>query len=392
MSVLGDRTPIRLAVDFDNKRAEVELANGIVVSSPLKGRAAEHDGEVGRTDYDPKRREQTITFHSGETATFEIGPTKSPDVPVVYLDQNKWVGLACQQWSPEKVPIADRDGYARLTVLARERAIILPLSGAHAFETARKRNARKRREVATTMLQLSRGWQMRSPLKVRREELLYSIAKYSPDGTRFQRRPAFTLDPDALFSASDYIEKDSPEAELRARLTWAPALAEVLTDKEHEDDEAARTKGERWAALHAGVGARMREANASPEEKWSTARMAVLSDLTDEMAAASATVGLSRGAWEKWLAESEDNFALMPAIARVQRVTHQRLCNAQHPWRGNDLADMHFLSCAAGYADFLLAEGDTSHHLREAERRGVPPGGQICGSPGDLANHLEGRC
>ena len=95
-------------------------------------------------------------------ATFEIGPTESPGVPVVYLDQNHWIMLARQQWSPEKVPEPHREGYARLTALARERAIVLPLSAAHAFETARK-DGHQRRELATTMLQLSRGWQMRSP-------------------------------------------------------------------------------------------------------------------------------------------------------------------------------------------------------------------------------------
>jgi hypothetical protein len=101
---------------------------------------------------------------------------------VVYLDQNHWIMLARQQWAPEKVPAPHRDGYERLTMLARERAIVLPLSAAHAFETAR-RDGRQRRELATTMLQFSRGWQMRSPLKVRREELLCAVAGSRSDST-----------------------------------------------------------------------------------------------------------------------------------------------------------------------------------------------------------------
>jgi hypothetical protein len=295
--------------------------------------------------------------------------------------------LACQQWSPEKVPVPHREGYARLTTLARERAIILPLSAAHAFETARK-DGHQRRDLATTMLQLSRGWQMRSPLKVRREELLCNIAEYRADATEHQQRPTFTLDPDALFSTSDYAGKDSPEADLHARLTWVPALVETLIEDEREDNEVARAKGERWASIHAGAAIRMAEADASPEEKWATARMAVLTDLTDELAAAAATAGLDRGEWEEWLAESEGNFASMPAIARVQQVTHQRPCNPQYPWRVNDLADMHFLSCAAGYADYLLAEKATSHDLRCAERR-VPSGARICRAPGELVDLIE---
>lgn len=385
MDSIADRAPTRLAVDYGSKRAEVELSNGLVLARPLSGRAAEHDGEIGRTDYEPESGELTITFRWGGTAILEIGPVERPDAPVVYLDQNHWIMLACQQFAPEKVPATHRDGYARLTALAREHAIVLPLSAAHAFETARK-DGRQRRELATTMLQLSRGWQMRSPLKVRREELICAVAGCRPDSDEPRPRPVFTLDPDALFSASDYAEKDSPAADLHARLTWAPALAETLIEDEREDDEIARAKAERWATLHAEVGARMAAADASPEEKWATAQMALLSDLTEELASAAA--GLDRRGWEEWLADSESSFAAMPAIGRVQAVTHQRLCNSQYPWNRRDLSDMHFLSCAAGYADFLLAEKATSHDLRCAEPR-VSSGAYICRSPGELAELIE---
>jgi hypothetical protein len=182
--------------------------------------------------------------------------------------------------------------------------------------------------------------------------------------------------------------KDSLPADLHARLTWAPALAETLIEDEREDDENARAKADRWAALHAEIGARMAAANASPEEKWGTARMAVLSDLTDELASAAATAELDGREWEEWLAGSESSFDAMPAIGRVQAVTHQRLCDSQYPWHRRDLSDMHFLSCAAGYADFLLAEKATSHDLRRAERR-VASGARICLSPGELADFIE---
>jgi hypothetical protein len=41
MDSSADRTPARLAVDHSNKRAEVELASGLVLAGPLSGRAAE---------------------------------------------------------------------------------------------------------------------------------------------------------------------------------------------------------------------------------------------------------------------------------------------------------------------------------------------------------------
>ncbi len=386
MSNGADRTPTRFAVDYGSKTAEVELASGLILATPLSQSAA-HAGDVTRTDYDLADGEQTVTFPWGDTATFEIGPVECPQAPVAYLDQNHWVELARQQWSPEKVPAPHRDGYARLLTLARERAVVLPLSAAHCFETARK-DGRQRRQLGTTMLQLSRGWQMRAPLKVRREELLCNISRLHPGSEAIDQRPVFTLDPDALFTSSDYETKESFEADLHARLTWPPALADAVIEDEREDDENARTKAQHWAAVHSGIAARMAEANASAEEKWATARMALLADLTDELAAVASTVGLEQGEWEAWLADSEVNFAFMPSIARVQQSTHRRLCNPQHRWRVNDLSDMYFLACAAGYADFLLAEKATSNDLRRAESR-VPPGARICRSPGELVELLE---
>jgi hypothetical protein len=387
MSIAADRTPTRLAVDHEGNWAEVELASGLVVASALSGRAAGHDGDVGRSDYDPESREATITFRWGESVIFDIGPVEHPNVPVVYLDQNHWVMLACQQWSPEKVPTSHRDGYARLTKLARERAIVLPLSGAHAVETART-DRRWRRDLATTMLQLSRGWQMRGTLKVRREELICALAGYQGGTKSLRPRPVFTLDPDALFGTSDYAEESSPTADLRVRLTWASVLADVMIEDEREDDDDARAKAERWATTYAEIGIRLGESNASREEKRISAWIALLADFKEDVAGAAMAVGLDRGDLENWMEDSQDAFAAMPAIGRIHEITQRRLSNPQHPWRVNDLSDMHFLACAAGYADYLLAEKATSHDLRCAEGR-VPSGARICRSPGELVDLIE---
>lgn len=386
----ASRSLTRFGVDHENKRAEVELSSGLVVASPLSGRAAEHnDCDIGRSSYNPASRDLTITFRWGESVILEIGPVERPGVPVVYLDQNHWVMLARLQWSPAKVPSSHRDGYARLTALARERAIILPLSGGHAVETGRT-DRRWRRDLATTMLQLSRGWQMRGALKVRREELICALAGFRGDTRSLRPRPAFTLDPDALFGASDYAGEATPEADLRARLTWASVFADVMIEDERDDADDARGVAERWATMYAAIGTQLGESDASREEKRTSAWTALLADFTDDLAGAAMAVGLDRSELEDWIEGSEDAFAAMPAIGRIHEVTHRRLSNPQHPWHVNDLNDMHFLACAAGYADFLLAEKATSNDLRCAEAR-VPPGARICRSPGELADLVEAR-
>lgn len=390
MSAAADRTPTRLDVDYGNKRAEVELASGIVLASPLSGRAAEHVSEIGRTGYDPNSRELAITFRWGETAIFEVGPVERPGAPVVYLDQNHWIMLARLQWSPSKITSeSQREEYARLASLARERAITLPLSGARAVETARK-DGRQRRDLATTMLQLSRGWQMRSPIKVRREELACAFAGVRSVARPPRLRPVFTLDPDALFITSDYAEASSAERDFHARQIWAPAIAATFIEDEREDDEIARVALERWASRYAALGIGMEEAKFSPEEKRASAREALLADFTDDLTWAAAAVDLDHDELGAWLRDSEESIAAMPSNGRVQELTIRRLGNSQHRWRHGNLNDMQFLACAAGYADFLLAENETSDDLRRAEAR-VPAGARICHSAGELADLIEGE-
>jgi hypothetical protein len=47
------------------------------------------------------------------------------------------------------------------------------------------------------------------------------------------------------------------------------------------------------------------------------------------------------------------------------------MCNAGQRWEANDLVDIMFLCCAAGYADVVVGERRTIGYLRQA--RHPPP-------------------
>jgi hypothetical protein len=341
--------PKRLTVDWSGKRAEIEFDGGRVLSSVLSGAAAERQDEIGRSDYDPRTGEVTISFAWDERAVLDVGPDKEDGMPVVYLDQNHWVMLARLQWSPVKVKVNEhREAYERILDLARRRSISLPISSAHAFETARK-DGRQRRELATTMLQLSRGRQMRSPLKIRREEILRSLAHFGsvPIG---ESRPPFTLDPDALFGSTEWPGDKSLLGDLQARLTWSSALAAMMTEDKREDDPDARAKGANWAAIYQEIGLAIAQAGGSREQKRDSAHAALIAENANDFASAAAMLGLNATAWHRWLIDSRAQMAAMPATGRVAEVTAQRLANPTHRWRVNDLSDIYYLASAAGYS------------------------------------------
>jgi hypothetical protein len=82
---------------------------------------------------------------------------RAPDRPVVYLDQRHWITLAQRLHSPDEVAERDREPAERLIELARSKLIALPLSSANLWEIAP--TGPHRRDVALTMVELSRGWQ-----------------------------------------------------------------------------------------------------------------------------------------------------------------------------------------------------------------------------------------
>jgi hypothetical protein len=136
-----------------------------------------------RAVYETAEHEFAVTLPMGEEVILEMvgpgAPWPAPMHPVVYLDQLHWITLARCLWAPEKLGEADRGAAARLIELARERKICLPFSAGNLTEMTQM-DGRHRRHLATTILRLSRGWQMRNPIAIRRGELDATCSTGSP--------------------------------------------------------------------------------------------------------------------------------------------------------------------------------------------------------------------
>jgi hypothetical protein len=78
----------------------------------------------------------------------------------------------------------------------------------------------------------------------------------------------------------------------------------------------------------------------------------------------------------------------MPYLGRHHEVIHQRLSNADDRWEANDLTDINYLACAAGYADVVLAEKKSSEYLKRVRDR-APRGAFVCRRLVEAVAHLE---
>jgi hypothetical protein len=154
-----------LIYDARSGLAIIRLANGAKLRANI-GLESNHAAVV-ETRFEPARSVLRMLTSSGMTFEFDIGFAGRQSVaPVVYLDQNHWIDLARASTGSPRLPASKRQACERMIDLARDQRILLPLSAGHVVETAKK-GGRQRVDVASTMVTLSRGWQMRSPLHIR---------------------------------------------------------------------------------------------------------------------------------------------------------------------------------------------------------------------------------
>ena len=80
---------------------------------------------------------------------------------IVYLDQNKWIELACVQAGAVSTgPIAEL--YEQLLIAVTAERVLFPLSASHVLETSKRNDHVSRGHLAETQARLSRGYAYRS--------------------------------------------------------------------------------------------------------------------------------------------------------------------------------------------------------------------------------------
>jgi hypothetical protein len=317
----------------------------------------------------PGSVDATIELRLGRTA-----PDALVGRRVVYLDQNHWSTLSAWRIGSDRVTAENAAAAERLVDLAQAGQVVLPVSAGHLVETTplfdEPRVAR-----AGTLLEVSRGWQMRNPVHVRSDELRLGIVGHdSPRAT-----DVFAPGADELFSLprSRVNLSDLPEpfAELGSELVPALAIAEALVDRNAIPDEGGEAMAASWAAKFQRLAEHLRSECASPRRIREVGHGMFLADLADELLAISRDLGLSPDALLSRLPEKGEPVRSMPYLSRARGTLTLRMSNPNQKWEPNDLIDIQFLTCAAGYADVVVGERQTIDYLRRVED--VPEGGLL---------------
>ena len=327
-------------------------------------------------DYFPMLNSALFTTTRNENIAIEL-PSVSDSAPlrnrsVVYLDQKDWSSLAKLRHEPKSVsPPAERDAAKEIIELAKRNKIILPMSAGHLSETCKWTNDRRRYNLALTILQFSRGWQMCDPLTVRRSELRGSLlTSRNADPSPL---PVFTLAPDALHAgrsreittAEIGIEGERERLALNA-LTSITATIDILLDV--NPIEVAPTPG--WVQKFQEFTNWLSTQSLISDQKRKRIEISVLSDTSIEVAKEAHAIGLTSDEMRIWLEKrARSEIRSMPTLGLFTEVLQQKHLNPGTNWMPNDLVDLMYLTCAAAYADYVVGDNSQISQVEQALKR-----------------------
>lgn len=366
-----------MVLDRTTSTARVVATDGQTYSMPLHPPPFSPSSVIVQTRYVPSKKLLFLETDRGHTVEVEL-PTLGDPAPldgrrVVYLDQRDWSLLANVQFEPKRVRSGgDRDAAEQLIALAYARKIVLPLSLAHLAETAKWSNTDRRYRLAITMARLSRGWQMRHPIDIRQFELRQSFA------TRIKHAPlppldVFTLEGRATErSSTDQEGLHSPAGfpegieYVRRASTRISSFMDVITAAESVPMVAIPE----WVSANQRITELLASQPATTSQKREDIGALFLRDMLLEIAKAALFSGVAGPEATTWVKSFIGvDVRSMRSLGLFKEIYQDKHLDGSTKWYNNDLLDMLFLTCAAGYADFVLGERKLVGYARQAAKR-----------------------
>ncbi len=369
-----------ITVDWTASTATFVLANGLIESLSLPS-IQMNNPVVKSAIYYPHRQELHSQTVFGDTIVTEVAPTHQAmknGRPIVYLDQKDWSLLANVIHEPDRVD-SDEETIAawRLITLARERRIILPMSMGHFTETAQWSIRERRYHLALTMVKLSRGWQLRNPGDIRLYELMRSML------LRIKEQQAPTIDMITLegcaaqpgyFSRQPHgLGKGLPPRAATMVDTLVCISSQIKSILDRDAVPLGRIDG--WVKSEQQFTHWLSQQPWDSNQKRQMIRNYFVQDISSEISEAARRIGLSSVEVSAWLkGHFLSDLPHMPHLSLYRELMVSKHVDRTTRWKRSDLHDMMYLSCGAGYADYVVGEKSLVSHINGAASRvGKPP-------------------
>jgi hypothetical protein len=297
----------------------------------------------------------------------------------VYLDENKWIDLA-------RAVSGHPQGEKFKTVATMVAAAVsrseasFPLSAGHIFETWKQKSGRRRREVATTMLTISKNhaiapyWEL-VPGEIDRalrrrfgrpinclpprpfgKGIKHRSGRYAPPITDGLRALVLAAEPSLshseLSDAIDLVLLAGPLDDLPIAGVAAPPVKPAQDFAKEQNEQVQRF-------IDYAADKDMRRRGVAARE---------LIGMQDVLGAGLARANVS---WHELMELGADEVTAfmrdLPSHDAGLEFMWRQFDNQQTRWTPNDLIDVGYLSCAVAYCDIVVTERKWTHMLNHSD-------------------------
>jgi len=362
-----------MELDVQTGAATVILVDGRSESMATSAMVA--NSPVRTMSYTPAEHSATIVMMHGVEATIPLAPLLGPspviDRPVVYLDQPHWSTLAWRLYGTREIPESQIGPADELIRRAKAREILLPISAGHALETS-PQYGQRRQALASALLVLSGGWQMRHPIDVRLWEFEAVLAQGSSDISETVKSDVFTPATGSLFATNAMRPSEALRTDLSAQLnatvkllSGVLAMFDILMGP--GADEAIKPVA--WAEQYLNLSDDPSFRALSRAQRRKEIRAHTVLDSSQEIAMVAARHHVSADvATQQIFTSLNGGGRPLPFFALWEAALQERLTNFGSKWEPNDLVDMMFLCCAGAYADIVVGERKATNYLNTTQK------------------------
>ncbi len=326
----------------------------------LRTDAVHAHGELRLANFNDQSSEAGI---AGLHSQLSVGVAKTTGqmAKVLYLDQNAWVDLARGAWDKSAFP---KEHAALETVIKglRSQAIVVPLSYANIYETAKINNLQRRAHLAHIQATISKGRVFRGRRRILTQSLKDWLANHFYVA-REETDPDWYLSDLWFEAAVDYSpEQAGFELSLKAIGFISANPAAALLDFLTQNDEPARKEAVQAfsvssAALIQQIEAR--RARVAGERLELRQRAYAAMQLIEEL---DFILSIGQQLGQKWYSVTDIGRSISRRLAdeipvfRAERELAVRLEDQARPIVENDLRDMSAFATVLPMADFVIGE------------------------------------
>ncbi|MFN3255402.1 MAG: hypothetical protein ACE37B_06880 [Ilumatobacter sp.] len=362
-----------MGIDYVRRTATFERVDGKQATFPLDSDGA-GTGSIREAWFGTSSTDILIRTTAGDDVVLR-GEDRRPDVvkPVVYLDQNHWSTISKAIHAPERVK-APGECAAALAIarLALRGHVALPMSAGHMYETTKWTADLDRYRLALTLLQLGGGWIMDDPLAVRRVEISAALGqryhgatppKFTPFGHDWSRLFAAERAPTAPTAPTDFGRIEQAQF---VRWTSVVGIAATLLD----DDPIEPAQSTGWAESMQRFTDWLATEQTEQPLRIARTDLAFLADMSTTIAEEAHALRLSIDDLHDWnLHHHGEDVDRSPMLGLFREAMRQKLATSTTTWTQNDLTDLMYLSCGAGYADVVVGERQLVGQLNGGAQR-----------------------